>query len=328
MTLAEILAGIDSVVTPGKRRLADLMRNPVAYTQQAFGQVGDNVAQFGRNAVTAQEGQDLTRMGSVMGNAPQYRGALSSTLQGLLNVAPVGMMIGPKAKTWDAGAAAKAAQMEKSGIDPRVIWKETGTWKGPDGNWRQEVSDKGASFGTDVNTYKYSTAPNTEISNKYKTIGRSINHDALFSAYPELTGIQYSGSAQFGPSDRFWKDPSGVVKTGSHGGFFDPLRNQIESSGVGYTRKEAKDGVVSGTLHELQHAIQKIEDMSRGGSPEDFSYAMAEKLGETKTSLYRKLAGEAEARATQARIPLNAAQRRAMFPADSYDVPLEQLIFR
>lgn len=43
---------------------------------------------------------------------------------------------------------------------------------------------------------------------------------------------------------------------------------------------------------------------------------------------YAKLAGEAESRATQARMPLNAEQRRATFPADSYDVPLNQLIFR
>ena len=43
---------------------------------------------------------------------------------------------------------------------------------------------------------------------------------------------------------------------------------------------------------------------------------------------YRHLAGEAEARATQARIPLDSAQRRALFPEDSYDVPMNQLIVR
>jgi hypothetical protein len=90
-TLADILRGIDSVVTPGKRRLADLMRNPLDYTAQAFGQVGDNIAQFGNNAVLAQQGQDLTRMGSVMGEAPQYRGALSSTINGIMGMAPIGM---------------------------------------------------------------------------------------------------------------------------------------------------------------------------------------------------------------------------------------------
>lgn len=43
---------------------------------------------------------------------------------------------------------------------------------------------------------------------------------------------------------------------------------------------------------------------------------------------YRRLAGEAEARAVQARADLTPEQRRAAFPLDSYDVPLDQLIMR
>lgn len=43
---------------------------------------------------------------------------------------------------------------------------------------------------------------------------------------------------------------------------------------------------------------------------------------------YQSLAGEAEARATQARMNMNAAQRREVYPFDSYDVPVDQLIVR
>jgi hypothetical protein len=43
---------------------------------------------------------------------------------------------------------------------------------------------------------------------------------------------------------------------------------------------------------------------------------------------YRRLAGEAEARATQARMNMNMAQRREVFPLDSFDVPIDQLIVR
>ena len=39
---------------------------------------------------------------------------------------------------WDALAAAKAKMMSDMDADARTIWKETGTWKGPDGKWRQE----------------------------------------------------------------------------------------------------------------------------------------------------------------------------------------------
>jgi hypothetical protein len=44
--------------------------------------------------------------------------------------------------------------------------------------------------------------------------------------------------------------------------------------------------------------------------------------------LYRNSAGEAEARATQARANMTAEQRRAVFPYDSYGVPPESLIVR
>lgn len=43
---------------------------------------------------------------------------------------------------------------------------------------------------------------------------------------------------------------------------------------------------------------------------------------------YMRLAGEAEARATQARMNMNAQQRRDVYPFDSYDVPTDQLIVR
>jgi murein DD-endopeptidase MepM/ murein hydrolase activator NlpD len=41
---------------------------------------------------------------------------------------------------------------------------------------------------------------------------------------------------------------------------------------------------------------------------------------------YRLFAGEAEARAVQARINMSAEQRRAVYPFDSYDVPVNELI--
>jgi hypothetical protein len=61
----------------------------------------------------------------------------------------------------------------------------------------------------------------------------------------------------------------------------------------------------------MQHYGPKLSELKRLSDP---------------LTAYRSLAGEAEARATQARLPLNAEQRRATFPADSYDVPLDSLI--
>ena len=43
---------------------------------------------------------------------------------------------------------------------------------------------------------------------------------------------------------------------------------------------------------------------------------------------YRRLAGEAEARLTQARMKLTPAERLAQYPVSQFDVPVEQQIVR
>lgn len=358
-TIAEILGTIDRYVTPTKRRLADLLMNPRDYSAQAFGQVGDNVATFGRNAVTAQEGQDLARMGSVMGQAPQYRNAQSAVLASLLNVAPVGMMIGPKAKTWDAASAAKAMEMEKAGVDPRVIWKDTGTWKGPDGNWRQEIDDSGALFNTSIRNGK---KVENDLTHGFGDVNMGpaigiLDHPQLKAAY----------GADVAPN----------LYTKNSGDMLNSVRGSLNKDTMTLFAPAKAPDAKSTFLHEYQHGIQDLEGWAAGGSPQamasqknsmlarmsflnselsnaaramdkfpknssqyaearaTYDAAMAEKMRMNPSitqadphDAYQRLAGEAEARATQARMPLNAEQRRATFPADSYDVPLNQLIFK
>jgi hypothetical protein len=71
---------------------------------------------------------------------------------------------------------------------------------------------------------------------------------------------------------------------------------------------------------------------SHPGYPQFQEWSKLQEWMRTKPSsgndAYRRLAGEAEARATQARINMSPAERRAMFPYDSYDVPVDQLIVR
>ena len=70
----------------------------------------------------------------------------------------------------------------------------------------------------------------------------------------------------------------------------------------------------SHAAHEVQHEIQRHEGFAKGGNYLDRDY--------------HRLAGEAEARATQARMNMDMPQRLATFPEDSYDVPMDQLIVR
>jgi hypothetical protein len=55
-----------------------------------------------------------------------------------------GVFIGPKAKTWNQGKADMAVAMEEARRTPQEIWQATGTFRGPDGALRQEISDRAA----------------------------------------------------------------------------------------------------------------------------------------------------------------------------------------
>jgi hypothetical protein len=274
-----------------------------------------------------------------------------------------GMFIGPSAKTWDAEAASKAQQLAAKGVDPRTIWSETGTWKGPDGMWRQEIPDNN-SFLKGTGTFGDVTMKRMEALGKADgsapvVANDVLYHSPLYSAYPELatTEMQFMPKNQGG--GRIGSD--GVIQIGFN---------------------ETGDKARSIAAHEMQHAIQSAEGFAKGGSAEgmpsifreiadqkakemrnfsDMAYsgdplnmsdvrkpgalkkalsaskamqdakgmaARVDQFPELGFDAYKKLAGEAEARATQARLPLDAAQRRALFPEDSYDVPMNQLIVR
>ena len=227
-----------------------------------------------------------------------------------------GVFIGPGAKTWNAADAGRAKVMADAGTDARQVWSETGTWKGPDGMWRQEVSDEraGVRLGQQLDALGLDK------------LGSVIDHRELYKSYPDLKNI----------NTRF-------NQTAGAGSFYAPREyaqylEMPQSTGLGAkaTPKQAN----SVAIHEMQHAVQQKEGWAKGGSTESFGsipFTEAKNAGligknlsdvQIKYQLYRRLAGEAEARATQARIPLDATQRRAMFPEDSYDVPIKDLIIR
>lgn len=276
----------------------------------------------------------------------------------------LGMFVGPRSKSWNAEANARAVQMEKSGATPQTIWQETGNWKAPDAAWRQEINDAGSRMTEKVHS---------DIMSKHffnDPLSEALTHEPLYRAYPELGRIKTTVAA--------WEQPKGS---------FSPLRNELEASGPSSMTQR------STALHELQHAIQQKEGFARGGSPEmfrqstDFSSKAlqdaaildktmrasnlsqlealkrfevlfgrkpeagafaalervgtgkkldiardaareAEKLAKNPLESYRRLAGEVEARATQKRRNLTDEQRRAEFPERSYDVPINELIIR
>lgn len=316
--------------------------------------------------------RETYRVGQAMGNMPGV-GAPAGAFKAAAQFAPeAAMFIGGLARTWDAASNARAQELEKAGVNARSIWQETGNWRGPDGNWRQEISDAEALFNP-------STVAGKRVENDLPigyagldlgpTVGGILEHPPLQAAY----GSNLTSGTQIGNKNTM---------------FGDGVQGSLDASGVVTINAPATaEQARSTTLHELQHAIQQREGFAKGGSSlmafqpqnkEAFAL-LAQKRREMQTPLsldeytkqawgmnaptnevrkayadyvkttkqtalspaadraaqewaskeyYRRLAGEAEARATQSRMNLTPAQRRALFPEESYDVPVQSLIFK
>jgi hypothetical protein len=247
---------------------------------------------------------DTIGMVSPLGFTKQGAQALIEGAGKLKNI-PVGnMFIGETANTWDEVAAAQAKMLERQGKTPQEIWKETGTFKGPDGKYRQEIDDSAATL-TEAAAKSFTPGVlDTSIKPFVGNVQQSINHADLQKSYPDwMRDIEVRSSPRSG---------GGAFYSREH--FMDPTRQ------VGVLEvSKAASNPKSTMLHELQHAIQDKEKFASGGSASDFN---------GNVDMYRRLAGEAEARATQARMNLNAKQRRELFPLDSYDTPIDQLIIK
>ena len=304
---------------------------------------------------------------------------------------PLRIFVGPNSATFDKVNAVRAHEMEKAGIDPEKIWQETGTFRGPDKQWRQEINDLNAKanyspmYSDVLNAHSqfeygkpYHSLPFGEVGLgemrkkvsdlaesdmiRYKTASGSFPHPNLYKAYSELQNIKVEPYKS--------KDISGSYQ-----------KTKIEEGSLKKPQKTIKDEKIvaeapneeelkSVMVHEMQHAIQTRENFARGGSPNEYSdiankirehqkafnYALEQrmntkdpvakdnlaqvmsfhgiKMGELKNKFganqndfYKRIAGEAEARAAQKRMNLSDEDRRRIFPLHSYDVPIKDLIF-
>lgn len=245
----------------------------------------------------------------------------------LRNVSQRGIFGGELAQTADKAALSKAKELEKAGAEQRAIWKETGWFKGGDGKWRFEIDDSAAAIRTKNTSDPSMFADMMDEAAARQSgvsLGQAVDHPQLFKAYPSLSAERFSVGG-----------PAG----GSYGDKMLRVADPYSVKGGQDTRSVA--------LHELQHAIQQREGLANGGAPAEMKQIALEMLRRDVSSgaipdtrqamemlpmaqenAYRRLAGEAEARAVQSRMNLTPAQRRALFPLDSYDVPLDSLIYR
>lgn len=245
---------------------------------------------------------------------------------GGLGTAPKGALrtfIGRNAKTWDKAAEAKFLDLEKKGISPEDIWRQTGTLRGFDGKLRQEVSDREAkAFFT-----------NLQESGNKRLSEKAIVNPAVEAAYPQLKNISQLGLRENIPG-------GSIEQTFSDGNLIGGL----------LVAKAPTTSAMRGVgVHEMQHGIQGIEGFSPGanlqamGKAEISEVALKkrnklldqaldlygqDKIAEGKAkekqaskvldnaryAAYLRSLGEAEARLSQRRIDLTDAERRMYYP--------------
>ena len=241
-------------------------------------------------------------------------------------------MGGLKAETADKSALEKAMELEKDGTDSEKIRKETGWFKGYDGKWRFEIDNSELELKTDIEKNRAAaielakmkvksaeleekivndTATKAEENEYYNLdekmieyrkgvkLSDVINHPKLFEAYPQLKNV-----------DVYYEISSanrGVYSSNGNVIMLNPM----------HTIDEQKEAII----HEIQHAIQGIENFANGSNLEywkNLGYSDEEAM-----AMYYNTAGEREARDVSARRDYNAEQRKNIRP----DIDRKDVVF-
>lgn len=228
---------------------------------------------------------------------------------------------GRKAEGADVSLLDKAERMEKDGSDSETIRQETGWFRGYDGKWRFEIDDSKMTFvgltESDIDKIFRAriiknrmnelekkvvndTATRAEENEYYElddqlietqhsgTLDDYITHPTLFKAYPQLKSIKVNFDADILENANYNSSTNTITLNAR-------LRNA-----------ELKNKLV----HEIQHAIQNIENFARGSTIEHWENSNSDNpYGD-----YYNTAGEIEARDVEKRIDYNTEQRKDIRP--------------
>ena len=167
---------------------------------------------------------------------------------------------GVKAQTAAMDQLEQAKRLEAQGVDAEQIRQQTGWFKGADGKYRFEISDKDLSIGEKYHSAKWRSEHLVYAGLSHNLDG-IIKHDKLFAAYPHLRNLQVEFSFQL---------PEGVL-------------GNYEDNRITLSNKMDQSQTLSVLMHEVQHAIQEYENFARGGNYN----TVAEQIAEYKELIRR-----------------------------------------
>lgn len=237
-----------------------------------------------------------------------------SAAAGAAKLAPMlSMFAGPMAETADRGALKLAQEMAKKGMDRRQIWDATGWFTGADNKWRFEIPDHGLK----VRAGEGQGFTNPE---------NAIRHPAVEEAYSQFDNLTHDVNIDY-------KKP--VEGKYSWPNVQNPEGNISLNAA---TPSEAR--IVA--AHEIQHPIQRVEEFATGMHPRKLQGDARAELtargidpdanpnlvAETAFDIYRRHAGEVEARNVERRLHMSPETRKFFPPWETEDVPRDQQIVK
>ena len=261
---------------------------------------------------------------------------------------------GERAKNAHTENLDKAKQMEINGESQIDILEQTGWQRGTDSKWRFEIDDSkielNHGFNDDPKAYFVDNYHEAAVRERGVPLGNILIHPELFAAYPKLKGYRLKIDKGMKHRGAFFPAEDTGVAVGTI-----VLQDPYYYEGI---YEEFKDVLV----HEVQHAVQQLEDFATGGNIVEFSdrsgyqdelrrlkasqarfqegsrgweviQKSIDNLTEENTWLtaedqYRRLAGEVEARNVTERRKMTAEQRKESPASFTEDVETDKQIVR
>jgi len=204
-------------------------------------------------------------------------------------------MAGPKALTAALDKLDQAKHLEANGVDNEEIRQQTGWFKGVDGKWRFEISDKDATINRqvleDIGSIENLRAERDQLLDDIEAFKkeREKNKDAYPDGYlDELISQRYDKIEKIDYDIDHGYVSSAKTTLGellNHDKLYDAypslrympvtMRTSDDLSGGAYSRKDntiyldsrlSDDEIKSILMHEIQHVIQEKENFARGGN--------------------------------------------------------------
>ena len=145
---------------------------------------------------------DMAALGANVALLLGGRGAAARALSGPADKAAFGVFAGPNSRTADLKALTAAQSMERAGADRNAILSRTGWFKDVDGKWKYEISHAQAKLNVDKLTRTGQKA----------RLGEVYEDPELYAAYPETRDIELNLR-----HDPQWEGGHFVRKTGESG---------------------------------------------------------------------------------------------------------------